>query len=282
MNPKYPLYVISKGRAESRLTSKALEKMNIPYRIVIEPQEYDDYVSVINKSKILVLPFSNLGQGSIPVRNWVWEHSIREGHKKHWVLDDNISRFMRLNKNEKIVVNSGIFFKCLEDFVDRYKNIAMAGPHYQWFVPQRTKRDPYLLNSRVYSCILLDNSLEFRWRGKYNEDTDLSLRVLKAGYCTILFHAFLQDKISTMIMKGGNTDNVYIDNDQRLKFAQSLQKQHPNLVKIVQRYKRWHHEVDYSSFRKNKLIRKDGLNIPQRVNNHGMKLIRLSSLKNET
>ena len=28
MNPKYPVYIISKGRWESRLTSKALEKMN--------------------------------------------------------------------------------------------------------------------------------------------------------------------------------------------------------------------------------------------------------------
>ena len=43
MNPKYPIYIISKGRAESRLTSKALERLKVPYRIVIEPQEYDEY-----------------------------------------------------------------------------------------------------------------------------------------------------------------------------------------------------------------------------------------------
>ena len=33
MNPKYPVYIISKGRWERRLTSKALEKMDVPYRI---------------------------------------------------------------------------------------------------------------------------------------------------------------------------------------------------------------------------------------------------------
>ena len=43
MNPKYPIYIISKGRADSRLTVKSLETMDVPYRIVIEPQEYDDY-----------------------------------------------------------------------------------------------------------------------------------------------------------------------------------------------------------------------------------------------
>ena len=102
MNPKYPVYVISKGRWESRLTSNALEVRHIPYHIVIEPQEYTQYASVVDPSKILVLPFSNLGQGSIPVRNWVWEHSVSEGHNGHWILDDNIRYFYRRNKNRRI------------------------------------------------------------------------------------------------------------------------------------------------------------------------------------
>ncbi len=41
MNPRYPVYVISKGRWESRLTVKALEKMGVPHSVVIEPQERD-------------------------------------------------------------------------------------------------------------------------------------------------------------------------------------------------------------------------------------------------
>lgn len=43
MLPKYPIYVISKGRWESRLTAKSLEEINCPYRIVIEPQEFKEY-----------------------------------------------------------------------------------------------------------------------------------------------------------------------------------------------------------------------------------------------
>jgi len=34
-----------------------------------------------------VLPFSNLGLGSYPARNWCWEHAISEGHAFHWILD---------------------------------------------------------------------------------------------------------------------------------------------------------------------------------------------------
>ena len=82
MNPEHPVYVISKGRWELRYTSKALERTKVPYLIVVEPQEYEQYVAVIDPDKILVLPFSNLGQGSIPARNWVWEHSIADC--KYW------------------------------------------------------------------------------------------------------------------------------------------------------------------------------------------------------
>jgi len=275
MNNKYPIYIISKGRHESRLTSKCLELMNVPYKIVIESQEYKEYSKVIDKDKILVLPFSNLGQGSIPARNWVWEHSIKEGHKRHWILDDNIRSFRMYNRNKRIKVISPNIFRCSEDFIDRYKNIGMGGFQYTNFCPDDGSRNyPYMLNTRIYSCILIKNDLPFRWRGKYNEDTDLSLRVLKAGYVTILFYIFLCDKISTMTMKGGNTDNVYIDNDKRFKFAKSLQKQHPDIVKITKKFNRFHHNVDYTGFKNNKLIKKD-IFIPDKINNYGMKLSKI-------
>lgn len=274
MNPEYPIYIVSKGRWESRLTAKALENCAIPYRIVIEPQEFEQYSGAIDTSKILVLPFSNLGQGSIPARNWIWEHSLSNGDKRHWILDDNIRDFYRLNKNERIRVASGTIFKSAEDFVNRYINVGLAGFQYRFFTPKSEKQPPFILNTRIYSCILIDNSLPFRWRGRYNEDTDLSLRVLKKGLCTILFKAFLADKVATLTMKGGNTDELYKD-DGRLRMAQSLVEQHPDVVKITWKYNRWQHQVDYSGFKRNKLILKEGVVIPEGVNNYGMKLVDL-------
>jgi hypothetical protein len=110
-NPRYPVYVISKGRWESRLTARALDAINVPYKIVIEPQEFLQYSQVIDPEKILQLPFSNLGQGSIPARNWVWEHSISIGAERHWILDDNIGAFSRLHNNQKIRVADGMIFR---------------------------------------------------------------------------------------------------------------------------------------------------------------------------
>ena len=254
MMNKYPIYIISKGRWENPLTVRALNLCGINWKIVIEPQEYDFYVK------------------KIPARNFVWEHSISIGAKKHWILDDNIFKFMRLNRNQRIQCRSKYIFKICEDFVDRYKNIALSGMNYQNFAHDRVEMPPYKLNTRIYSCILIDNKLEFRWRGKYNEDTDLSLRVLKAGYCTLLFNAFLIDKTGTMRNKGGNTEELYGKTNNRLEFAESLAKQHPDCAKVTKKFGRYHHHVNYKPFSKNKLIKKKNLKIKTKINNYGMVL----------
>jgi hypothetical protein len=273
MNPDYSVYVISKGRWESRLTIHALTEKNIPFYVVVEPQEYDNYAAVIDPQKILALPFSNLGQGSIPARNWVWEHSIAAGAERHWILDDNIRDFYRLDKNMKYRVNSGTIFKAVEDFANRYENLALAGMQYELLAPRINKHNPYILNTRIYSCILIKNDLPYRWRGRYNEDTDLSLRALKDGWCTVLFLAFLADKVATLTMKGGNTDELY-KGDGRLLMAQSLQQQHPDVCTVTRKWGRWQHQVNYKPFKANKLILKPGVVIPKGVNNYGMVLVK--------
>lgn len=270
--PRYPIYVISKGRWESRLTVKALESMRVPFRVVVEPQEFDQYAAVIDAKKILVLPFSNLGQGSIPARNWVWEHAASVGAERHWIVDDNISGFIRQHENRRLVVDNGATIRAMEDFTDRYENIALSGPNYRFFAPTRDPRiPPFYLNTRVYSCILIKTSLPYKWRGRYNEDTDLSLRVLKDGHCTVLFNAFKINKMATMTMKGGNTDELYKD-DGRLKMAESLKEQHPDVVSITRKWDRWQHHVDYRGFKKNRLILRSDIGSLDYPNEFGMTL----------
>jgi hypothetical protein len=254
-HPKYPVYVISKGRWTSNLTSRALETMGVVHRVVIEPQEYDQYAAELNPDILQVLPFSDLGRGSIPARNWVWEDALRRDSGRHWILDDNISGFVRLHNNTKISVADGAIFRAAEQFTDRYENVALSGFHYRFFAVANAPRPPFIRNSRIYSTILIDNALDVRWRGRYNEDTDLALRVLKAGMCTVLFNAFLANKQSTMTMKGGNTDELYAG-DGRLKMAEELMAAHPDVTTVVRRFGRWQHHVDYSGFRNNEFIKR--------------------------
>lgn len=265
MTPRYPVYIISKGRFDTRLTSKALEKMNVPYFIVIEPQEFKDYSKFIDVKKILKLPFSNLGQGGIPARNWVWSHARQSGAKRHWILDDNIAGFRKLINKERVLCTNAEPFCAIEDFVDRFANVPMAGMQYTGFmvVESSTAKGaaklPVTLNTRVYSCILLSNIIQgFEWRGRYNEDTDLSLRFLKSGLCTMLFNVYMCDKQATMTMTGGNTDELYKQDktfDGRLEMARHLQRQHPDVTKIYWRWGRWQHCVNFKKFKNNKLIK---------------------------
>lgn len=288
-NPKYPVYIVSKGRWKSRLTVKTLEEINVPYKIIIEKEQYDEYVKVINSDNILVLPQDYLDKydtcdgldnilscrGAGAPRNFAWDHALQNNFSYHWVLDDNIQHFYRLNRNLRAQVKSGTIFRCVEDFCERYENIAIAGLNYRFLCKSMSRVPPYVLNTRIYSCLFIRNSIPYRWRCRYNEDTDLSLRVLKDGWCTVLFNAFLCGKMATMTVKGGNTEDLYKlqDMDGRLLMAKSLQKLHPDITRIIRRFNRWQHYVDYRPFKNNKLIRKDNAIIPEGINEYGMKLM---------
>lgn len=274
--PRFPIYIVSKGRWERNPTSKILKKMNVPFFIIVEKQEYENYLNLVDKKQILILPQkykdnydrfwknNDKRTGSGAARNYAWEHSIENGYKWHWVLDDNIESFERYNNNKKIRVYDGSIFYVSEDFALRYENLAIAGLQYANFMPHSEFRPPYRLNTRIYSCLLIRNDIPYRWRGIYNEDTDLCIRVLKDGWATVLFNAFLQGKRATGTVKGGNTKELY-QNGTSDK-SKMLFDMHPDLVKMVTRFNRPHHFVNYKVFEKNKLIKKKHINIGNEIN----------------
>ena len=214
MNPRYPVFIPTKGRWESRLTIRALEKIGVPYTAFIEAQEYDQYAAVVNPANLHVMPHRN--QGLVVTRNYIWDYAQYElKTPRFWTMDDNINCFMRLNNNLKVPVTSGTILRVIEDFVERYENVPIAGMNYKMFASRKTKMNPITLNTRVYSNMLIQTDATdprgkpYRNEGFYNDDTDLCLRVLKDGLCTILFNAFLIEKSVTMTVKGGMTPVSY-------------------------------------------------------------------------
>lgn len=300
IQPQFPLYIPSKGRHEYMITSKQLSLMGVKHYIVVEPQQVSDYEKAVREMKLLttVLPLDmsykdkyelcdefglTKSTGPGPARNFAWEHSISNGFKWHWVMDDNIRSFRRLNNNEKVKCTSPAFWRAMEDFCLRYTNVGMAGPNYYMFAPARTKQPPFITNTRIYSCNLIRNDIPFRWRGRYNEDTIISLDMLKAGWCTIQFNAFLQEKMPTQVVKGGNTEEFYhkegtVQKGQKYADTGTIAKSkmqvavHPDVSKLVWKFNRWHHHVDYTPFKNQKLIKKSDINISNTVNNYGMGL----------
>jgi hypothetical protein len=287
---KYPIYVISLGRWEKRLTQRYLEWSGLDYYVVVEPREYDKYAEHIPRDKLLVCPedYSITRKiGSIPVRNFVWQHSIKNGDTHHWILDDNIRYYARFYNSQKVVIKGGLAFRVVEDYVDRFKNVKMAGHNYSMFVvTSNTTLRPITFNSRVYSSILLsndlltDNILDEGWRGTYNEDTDLSLRVLYKGFPTFLFNSFCANKVCTMESQtGGNTTTIYNVQDGYLKKSQYLVDTYPEITKLVYKFRRMHHYVDYSGFKNLKLEYKEGVRetLKEESNNYDLELVELDN-----
>jgi len=267
MLPKYPIYIPTKGRWELRHTIKAFERIGVPFSPVVQPQEYDRYAEVVqHPERIIVLPAGL--DGLVPTRNWIWDYAQASGTPYFLTFDDNIRYFFRLTRNQRHYVTGPTFLRVLEQFVERYDNLAIAGMQYGMFAPDRERRPPFSLNTRVYSNMLIRTDIPYRNRGVYNDDTDLCLQVLRDGWCTVLFYAFLAQKIETMQVKGGNTP-LY-QGDGRLRMAQELQERHPDLVTISWRWGRWQHHVDYRPFRSNQLVLRPGVQLTEGTNDFGM------------
>lgn len=272
MNPEYPIFIPTKGRSKTPHTIKALSRINVPFKIVVEKQEYKQYSGIIDKKSIIVVPHQD--KGLTETRNWIWDYVKDELKAPYfWTMDDNIRTFYRLNKNMKYRVSSGTFLRSMEDFTQRYENVYVSGMQYEMFVPRKRKAPPFLLNTRIYSNMLIKTDIPYRNECFYNDDTDLCLRILKDGYCTLLFQAFLADKIATMQVKGGMTD-YYEKTNHRKEFAEELIRKHPDVAKLTWKFNRWHHQVDYRSFKRNRLIKKQGVVIPEGINNYGMSLVK--------
>jgi hypothetical protein len=240
--PRYPVFVPSKGRhttAGPTMTVGRLLSDGVPFRLVVEPSEAERYAARWPDAELLVTPHDEMRL--LGVRNWIRDVSIAEGHDRHWQLDDNIKDFRRFHRGHRIPVNVGVALRVCEDFTDRYTNIGVSGLNYQTFVRAETTA-PFWHNVHVYSTSLIWNRMEHRWRALYNDDTDLCLQVLAAGLCTVALNIFMADKAPTMIVKGGNTDDLY-QGDGRLRMARSLQRQWPHVVETKRRFGRPQHVI---------------------------------------
>jgi hypothetical protein len=283
VHPRHPIYVVSKGRADRCLTSRILHKLGVVHFVVVEEPDFVAYTEELESSaRVIVLPShyrqeydpcddrgDAVGTGPGPARNFAWDHAADAGEAWHWVMDDNISRFHRLNHNLKVPVADGTMFAAMEDFAARYENVAMAGPAYHGLTKQRDRLPPYVLNTRIYSCNLIRTDAPYRWRGRYNEDTDLSLRMLKDGLVTVQFNAFLQEKVMTGRMSGGNKAEFYADEGTSPK-SQMLADLHPDVAIVAWKFGRWHHHVDYSRFKANIPKRRAGVTVRDGTDDFGM------------
>lgn len=249
---EYPVYIISKGRNDCCLTAFNFKKADIDFLIAVEPQEYDLYCNSLGKEKVLKLPFSNLGLGSYPARNFCWEHAKSKGYKRHWLFDDNIQYFVKwINGKRKKweQIETALLF--VEQNAKK-TDVDITGFEEPNFVV-KVPKVPFKYNCHVYSAMLIKNELPYRWRLKYNEDVDLCLQVLHNGGTTSSCVYYMANKVSTaQKMKGGNQTELYQGNapKKNLLKAKMLEAVWPQYSKTVIRFGRHHHLINWKVFKK--------------------------------
>lgn len=268
-NAKYPIYVVTKGRSEEYRfsTSNWLTRMQQPHYLVVEGKELEAYQnSKLNLSvycNLLVLDKKyqeeydvinpDLGQkgttGPGPARNFAADHAKANGFDWCWILDDNIENFDRYWRGRRILAHTPEVFRSLEDFVERYDNIGIAGLNYSKFCVGENVYPPYTRNTRIYSFGLWNlNCPLIKQRGRYNEDTIQSLDIMKANWCTVQWNCYLGAKVTTQKRPGGNTAEFYEKEGTKAK-SQLLVEAHPDVSELVWKFNRWHHQVDYSGYK---------------------------------
>lgn len=295
--PRYPIYIISRGRAWMKDgTSGTLSGLHIKHYIVVEPQEVEEYKRELGNEYCEIIPFDmnyldtyyrgeNFGNDDItgpgPKRNFVWDHSTKMGYKWHWVMDDNAYYMKARVWNFRYYGKCANYMCAIEDYVDMFENVGQAGMDYAFFYPDYIKDVPYIKNTRVYSFVLNRNDITdkqgnpYRWRLRYNEDTDLSLRILKDGWVTLDFRTQTWQKANTQTCRGGNMAEIYAREGTYAK-SMILVHEHPDVARLVKKYDRWHHYVDYGVFKQDLKLKeeyKDGFKNLPLMNDYGTCLI---------
>lgn len=226
---KYPICIVSKGRADICTTHKLFKENNIKYFYMVEPQDYEDYKKNFGDNVI------NIGkddEGIYYVRNFCIEWSKKNGYDKHWQIDDdlkslhyrpmNTSRGLRdsekINNPTKLLLD-------IENMSERCVNFGAGCLTHDGFAFAK-KRD-IDINKMVYCFQLINNSVNARYQPNTSEDIDFSVQVLMEGFVTMVFNKYSFRTPSSGSIKGGCNASVDYQNNGRKKRNIQLCKTYP-------------------------------------------------------
>lgn len=256
----FPVYIPTRGRAERQMTATALIKLGISPYLVVEAAEEAAYTAANPDCKVIVWPQRLMDEyektpeldphpTTGAAHNYAWEHSRDMGYSHHWIMDDNIRSFYIRSNGRRAIITDAKALRFQEEFIQKFKNLAGISLALAQFMKGKT----FALNTRLYCAVLYRNDLDksgIKWRRGLNDDTIVSLDILKTGYwCTLENRAIGISKLGTSRkgrLEGGMTD--FYSQGGFIKKSAELVRLYPDCTKTVVRFNRIHHVVDFSSF----------------------------------
>ncbi len=260
-SPRFPFYIPTKGRPATQMTAARLLPLGVTPHLVVQSDEVDAYTEANPGCVVLAWPPSYMTDyertpeldphpTTGAAHNFAWDHAREAGYSHHWIMDDNVRSFWFRAQGGKFQSDPPArVFAWHEELATRYANLAgLSLGQGNTF-----SAAPFTLNTRLYCATLYRNDLHeygIRWRRGLNDDTIVSLDILKTGYLvTAESHMLGIMKTGTSRrarLPGGMTD-FYANGGFIRKAAEAI-RLHPDCVKMVNRFGRIHHQIDYSQF----------------------------------
>ena len=188
----YPVFILSRGRADIAKTPALLDEARIPYTLVVEPHEEAAYADAFPHAERLVLRDSD--RGIAYARQYLLDFARRETFACYWQLDDNLHGFFRCGDGKSQKVTARAALSALEGLADGYEHLALVAADYQQFAFRA--KTLFSVNARAYACVLTrtDTGIDYRPPAEMKEDVDFTLQHLAAGWNTLLVHEWAMDK----------------------------------------------------------------------------------------
>jgi hypothetical protein len=243
MKTKYPIFILSKGRADKNLAKTfglLMQEPDYEFTIVVEPQDQEAYTKMFfpnGQISIFVLKQNDMG---IPfARQSLLEYCRSVGIEKYWQLDDNMTAFIERKEDKtKVKVSPQYALSKVEEIADSYKDIKVAGLNYE--VTAHWATEPYTFNKGVYCAVLTstDTGIDYDLDIEI-EDLNFVLKHLKAGYNTLLSNNYVMVKPKTGATPGGNRMGLYSSKEHYENAIKMLHEKHPDCTRFHTRKIGW-------------------------------------------
>ncbi len=180
----FPVYIPSKGRADTCSTARLLIDSGIRPMLVVEPQDQERYRELFTNSDILVLPCNDNG---LPLaRNFILDHARSIDCDWFWMIDDDVTWFSEVQGNKCVKSEASQVLWMASDLIQRSSSVAQASLEYQqfaWSAGGRVTENSYC---DVVVAINVKRTKAIRYRDSValKEDRDFTLQVLASGWNT--------------------------------------------------------------------------------------------------
>ena len=258
------VYIISKGRPWCK-TAQTLTNMEYPgdWFIVCGNNdetideyrenwgdhvlEFDWYDEITRTDTLDNFGFENMPSGAVPVRNATCDIARSRGELRHWQLDDDYNAFYRIIPGtfKKKRMNGQELYEVLTEISEFAHKCGLQNAGIALGTIESHPRKKKTFSRRVFNAHNLptDPKLFTRWRGRMNDDLINAIETYRNGGFEMLFK-YANLTMMTSQQEAGGLTELYRKEGTVRKTAYPVLLA-PQAVKLVVRFGRYHHRVNW-------------------------------------